>query len=324
MHAAWYERNGSAREVLQLGTLPTPEPAAGEVRVRLHASGVNPSDVKSRARRPLAGPRVIPHSDGAGVIEAVGPGVAADRVGERVWVWNGQWQRPHGTAATHIALPAGQAVALPAAVSFDEGACLGIPALTALQAVRLAALQPGDTVLVTGAGNAVGHYVTQLAARAGARVIGTAGAAARQAAAREAGAHVVIDRRSDVAAAVKDLTGGRGADAVIDMDFSSTAPLLTHGVLRAHGRLIGYGSNEPGTVGVDFRTLLFQSLTLRFFVVYELTPADRLAVIGALQDLLAAGALRHRVGAVMPLADIAAAHEAVESGAVVGQVVLRP
>ena len=99
MHAAWYERNGSAREVLQLGTLPTPEPAAGEVRVRLHASGVNPSDVKSRARRPLAGPRVIPHSDGAGVIEAVGPGVAADRVGERVWVWNGQWQRPHGTAA---------------------------------------------------------------------------------------------------------------------------------------------------------------------------------------------------------------------------------
>lgn len=324
MHAAWYERNGSAREVLQLGTLPTPEPAAGEVRVRLHASGVNPSDVKSRARRPLAGPRVIPHSDGAGVIEAVGPGVAADRVGERVWVWNGQWQRPHGTAATHIALPAGQAVALPAAVSFDEGACLGIPALTALQAVRLAALQPGDTVLVIGAGNAVGHYVTQLAARAGARVIGTAGAAARQAAAREAGAHAVIDRRIDVAAAVKDLTGGRGADAVIDMDFSGTAPLLTHGVLRAHGRLIGYGSNEPGTVGVDFRTLLFQSLTLRFFVVYELTPADRLAVIGALQDLLAAGALRHRVGAVMPLADIAAAHEAVESGAVVGQVVLRP
>lgn len=324
MHAAWYERNGSAREVLQLGTLPTPEPAAGEVRVRLHASGVNPSDVKSRARRPLAGPRVIPHSDGAGVIEAVGPGVAADRVGERVWVWNGQWQRPHGTAATHIALPAGQAVALPAAVSFDEGACLGIPALTALQAVRLAALQPGDTVLVTGAGNAVGHFVTQLAARAGARVIGTAGAAARQAAAREAGAHAVIDRRSDVAAAVKDLTGGRGADAVIDMDFSGTAPLLAHGVLRAHGRLIGYGSNEPGTVGVDFRTLLFQSLTLRFFVVYELTPADRLAVIGALQDLLAAGALRHRVGAVMPLADIAAAHEAVESGAVVGQVVLRP
>ena len=324
MHAAWYERNGSAREVLQLGTLPMPQPAAGEVRVRLHASGVNPSDVKSRARRPLAGPRVIPHSDGAGVIEAVGPGVSADRVGERVWVWNGQWQRPHGTAASHIALPADQAVALPAAVSFDEGACLGIPALTALQAVRLAALQPGETVLVTGAGNAVGHYVTQLAARAGGRVIGTAGSAARQAAAREAGAHAVIDRRSDVAAAVKDLTGGRGADAVIDMDFSGTAPLLAQGLLRAHGRLIGYGSNEPGTVGVDFRTLLFQSLTLRFFVVYELTPADRVAAIGALQDLLAAGALRHRVGAVMPLADIAAAHEAVEAGAVVGQVVLRP
>ena len=137
MKAGWYEKNGEAREVLVVGEMPTPKPAAGEVLVRLFASGVNPSDVKSRRGRPLAGPRVIPHSDGSGVIEAVGEDVSDGRIGERVWVWNGQWKRPFGTAAEYIAVPQQQAVRLPGNIDFAVGACLGIPALTALHAVNL-------------------------------------------------------------------------------------------------------------------------------------------------------------------------------------------
>src|SRR5215470_12071663 len=132
MRAAYYETNGTAREVLRVGEVETPEPGPGEVRVRLAASGVNPSDVKSRAgsTRKIAFPRVIPHSDGAGEIDRVGQGVSSSRVGERVWVWNGQWRRPFGTAAQSIVLPAEQAAPLPAGIAVEAAACLGIPAYT--------------------------------------------------------------------------------------------------------------------------------------------------------------------------------------------------
>lgn len=324
MKAAWYRSNGLARDVLELGELPTPQPGAGEVRVKLHTSGVNPSDVKSRAKRPLIAERIVPHSDGAGVIDAVGEGVPTSRVGERVWLWNAQWQRPLGTACEWVALPAAQAVALPDGVDFEAAACFGIPALTAIEAVRLAGPLQGRTVLVTGAGNAVGHYATQLAVLQGATVIGTAGAPARQQHAREAGAAHVIDYRNEaVASSVADLTEGRGADVVIDMDFSSTAALLAQKVLKPHGRLVCYGSNQPGEVVVDFRTLLFDSLQLVFFLVYELLPQDRASGIETLTALLRAGQLRHAVGQTFTLQDIAAAHEAVEGGRVVGNVVIR-
>lgn len=176
MKAVWYERNGEARDVLTVGEMPTPEPGSGEVRVKLRSSGVNPSDVKSRRGRPLAGPRVIPHSDGAGVIDAVGEGLPASRTGERVWTWNGQWKRPFGTAAEFITLPTNQAVRLPDGIDFAAGACLGIPALTAMHAVRLLGPVTGKTVLVTGAASAVGHYAVQIAVARGAGVIGTASA----------------------------------------------------------------------------------------------------------------------------------------------------
>ena len=133
MRAAWYDRTGAAREVLQVGELPTPEPGPGEVRVRLQVSGANPSDTKRRSAwsGPMAFPRIIPHSDGAGVIDAVGEGVPTARIGERVWTWNAQFGRPFGTAAEYIALPSAQAVRLPDAADLAVGACLGIPALTA-------------------------------------------------------------------------------------------------------------------------------------------------------------------------------------------------
>lgn len=322
MKAAWYTKNGEAKDVLVVGDQPTPQPAAGEVLVRLHSSGVNPSDVKSRRGRPLAWPLVVPHSDGAGVIAAVGAGVdAATKVGQRVWIWNGQWQRPLGTAAEYIALPAAQAVPLPDAVDFNTAACFGIPALTAIHALRLAQAAGAQSVLVTGAASAVGHYVTQIAASRGLRVIGTA-SAARTDTARAAGAADVIDYKSeDVAAKVAALTDGRGVDAIIDMDLSSTAPLLAKGVLAPHGTLVCYGSNAMGDVPIPFRDLLFRGLSLRFFVVYELTAEDRRAALADLDAILQAGRLVTRIAAKFPLNAIVQAHEAVEQGAA-GNVVL--
>src|SRR5262245_29596932 len=173
MRAAYYEANGRARDVLRVGDVETPRPGRGEVRVKLATSGVNPSDVKSRAglTRKIAFPRVIPHSDGAGEIEAVGDGVPGARVGERVWVWNGQWRRAFGTAAAQIVLPAEQAVPLPGKTSMEAGACLGIPAYTGWQAVEVAGLKNGATVLIAAGAGAVGHYAIQFAKKRGATVI---------------------------------------------------------------------------------------------------------------------------------------------------------
>ncbi len=323
MKAAWYERNGAAADVMVVGEMPTPTPATGEVLVRLHTSGVNPSDVKSRMARPLGGPRIVPHSDGAGVIEAVGEGVSSSRVGERVWIWNAQWQRPFGTSAALVALPSAQAVHLPDNTSFEAGACMGIPGLTALQAVRLAGDVRGQKVLVTGASSAVGHYITQMLVQAGAEVIGTVGNAAKAAHAKAAGAsHCLFYKTDDVVAQVQSLTQGRGADAVIDMDFSTTAGWLAQGVLKPHGQLVCYGSNPPPDISISFRTLLFNSIALKIFLVYELLPADRQACLAQLNDMLARGALQHSIGAVFPLDQVVAAHETVEAGQTIGNVVL--
>src|SRR4051794_40518165 len=154
MRAAFYERNGTAREVLRVEEVETPHAGAGEVRVKLAASGVNPSDVKSRQglTRKIAWPRAIPHSDGAGGIDEAGAGVPQTRMGQRVWIWNGQWKRPFGTAAEYIVVPSAQAVLLPDGIGFTEGACLGIPAMTAYHAVALSGAGPDSRVLVSGGG----------------------------------------------------------------------------------------------------------------------------------------------------------------------------
>ena len=324
MQAAWYERNGAAAEVMQVGEKPTPEPAAGEVRVKLHYSGVNPSDVKSRMARPLGGPFIIPHSDGAGVIDAVGAGVDASRTGQRIWTWNAQWQRHCGTAAEYVCLPSAQAVELPNGVSFQAGACMGIPGLTALQAVRIAGDVSNKTVLVTGASSAVGHYVTQMLKRLGACVIGTVGTEAKAAHAQAAGAdHCLFYKTDDVVARVKAVTGGKGVDAIIDMDFSTTIQWMAQGVMRPHGHLVCYGSNPPADIPVSFRPMLFNSFTLSFFLVYELTPEDRMACLDALTQMLKHNPLIHTIAAEYSLAQVVQAHEAVESGKLIGNVVVR-
>jgi NADPH2:quinone reductase len=326
MKAAWYTQNGEAQDVMQVGELPTPTPQAGDVLVRLMTSGVNPSDAKSRRARPVSDPLIVPHSDGAGVIEAVGAGVSAARVGQRVWVWNGQWQRALGTCAQYIALPEVQAVALPDDTDFAAGACMGIPGLTAVQAVILAERLAGDlrgqTVLVSGASSAVGHYITQMVRLAGGRLIGTVGSEAKAAHARAAGMQeAVFYKTESVPERVKALTQGRGADVIIDMDFSTTARWAAEGALAAHGQVVCYGSNAL-EVNLPFRPWLFQSMGVKFFLVYDLTPADRQKAVARLSAMLSQQQLQHSIGARFSLDQIAQAHQTVEPGQTVGNVVV--
>lgn len=325
MRAALYERVGAAREVLKLVDLPRPEPAPGEVRVRLVISGVNPSDVKTRAgtrSRTLPFAKIVPHSDGAGVIDAVGPGVDAGRVGERVWTWNAAWGRAMGTAAEYLTLPQAQAVLLPETVGFEAGACLGIPALTAYHAVVMDGGVAGKTVLIAGGAGAVGHYAIQFARlRGAARILATVSSPAKAQLAISAGADEVIDyRREDVLARMSALTAGGGVDRVIEVDFHANVA-LDFAVLRPHGDIVVYGSNVP-EVAVPFVQGIMKNVQLRFFIVYALRDEERARELAEVSELLAAGGLRHNVAERYPLACIAEAHERVESGQAAGNVVV--
>ena len=322
MRAAFYMKQGPAREVLQVGEQPTPEPGPGEVRVHLSTSGANPSDWKSRSGRtaPMSTPLIIPHSDGAGDIDRVGAGVA-DRVGERVWIWNGQWRRSHGTAAEYIVLPSVQAVPLPTNIGYAEGACFGIPALTALQAVRLAELSPVSTVMIVGGAGSVGHYAIQFAKMRGARIITTVSGPEKAAHARQAGADEVINYRTEnLSQRVKTLTDGRGVDALIELDLSTNGKDYPN-ILRPHATVVVYGmSSNEATLPTLW--LMRNSITLRLFLVYDLSAADREASLTELSALLQSNRLIHTVGRRLPLGEIALAHELSERGEIVGNIVL--
>ena len=318
MRAAYYEQNGSARDVLRVGDVETPQAGPGEVRVKLATSGVNPSDVKSRqgSTRKIAWPRLIPQSDGAGVIDQVGDGIAKSRLGERVWVWNGQWKRAFGTAAEFIALPAAQAVKLPDKISFEAGACLGIPAMTAIHAVALAGTEKDSTVLVAGGAGSVGQYAIQFAKVLGATVVTTISSPEKAAAAREAGADHIIDyRREDVGERVMELTGKRGVDAVIEMDLAANAKLIPF-VLRPKGSVIVYGTGAAAA-SLPAYFCLTQSIRVQFFLVYELDTRERERAVSAIGRALEQGKLANRIATpTYTLADIAAAHDAVERGTI--------
>jgi NADPH2:quinone reductase len=320
MRAAFYEGIGPARDVLRVGEVETPEPGTGEVRVRLHASGVNPSDVKSRGLRKMAFPRVTPHSDGAGEIEAVGAGVPASRIGERVWIWNGQWQRPSGTAAEFIVLPAAQAAPLPKNASFEEGACLGIPAMTAYQAIEFAAANKDTTLFVSGGAGSVSQYAIQFAKARGATVITTISSPDKAKAAREAGADHCIDyKQEDVGERVAAITGKRGVDAIIEMDLTANAKLIP-AVLRPRGSVIVYGTGPEAAIPAFF--CLQNSVLLQFFLVYQLDAKERERAITGINRALEQGQLQNRIGPTFPLTDVAAAHEAVERGTI-GNVIVK-
>ncbi len=323
MQAVWYERFGAAGEVLQKGEMADPAPGPGEVLVRLKASGVNPSDVKLRAgARPgaqMAFPAIVPHSDGAGIIEAVGAGVDRGRVGCRVWVWNAAWQRALGTAADYVALPSAQAVALPDGVSFAEAACFGIPAMTACHALLGDGPVAGQTVLVTGGAGTVGRYACQMAQLAGARVITTV--SSERKAAHSTAQDWVNYRQDDPIEAVMEMTGGAGVDRVIDVDFAANQA-ATLALLKPGGTIAAYASASDMAPVLQFYPFMFKNIRLHMLIVYQLAGAARLACQGQLTQWLEAGALSHAVVPGGSLADCAAAHDLVASGDKLGTVVL--
>jgi NADPH:quinone reductase len=325
MRAATYDRTGPARQVLQVREIDTPHAGAGEVRVRLACSGVNPSDVKSRAglrSTTLPFPLIVPHSDGAGVIDEVGDGVDPARAGERVWVWNAAWGRAFGTAAEYVVLPAEQAVELPAETGFAEGACLGIPALTACHAIETDSGVGGKTVLIAGGAGAVGNYAVQFARMAGARtIIATVSSEAKAALARQAGAHHTINYKTeDVARRCLELTDGHGVDRVVELDLATNLTLDLSSV-RSGGQIVVYGSSAP-EIAVPFFQSIVKNVRYVFFIVYNLPPEARARAIATVRKALAAGSLRHLIAERVPLARIAEAHELVESGKALGNVVV--
>lgn len=322
MLAAWYEKHGAARDVLRVGDQPDPVPGKGEVRVRLHASAVNPSDVKARAgSRPVIPPRVIPDSDGTGEIDRVGPGVSKSRLRQRVWVYNGQWQRASGTSAQYIILPAALAVPLPQKLNWAQGACLGIPVMTAHRCLFSDGPIRGMTVLVTGGAGVVGHYAVQLARWAGARVIATVSSPEKAAHARKGGAHATIDYRTEnVAERIDALTAGRGVDRVVDVELGVNLPTYEK-ALRPAAVIATYAAAAAQEAVLPTR-LRQRNVTVRMVFVYTMPGAAKRRAIADIGRWIATGRPKFAIAARFPLSEIAAAHETVESGKKIGHVIL--
>jgi NADPH:quinone reductase len=321
MRAALYRDMGQAADVFTVEEVDRPEPGPGEVLVRVHASGVNPTDYKARSGavpRPVDDFQV-PHQDGAGVIEAVGTGVDAGRVGERVWLWLAAAGRRWGTAAEWTVLPARQAVPLPDGASFELGASLGVPAMTAHACLFSDGPVNGQTVLVAGGAGAVGHFAIELAKRAGARVIATVSSPAKAALAEKAGADLVVNYRSADAAGQIQALGP--VDRVVEVALGANLE-LDLAVTRPHGTIVTYAA-EPVNPELPVRACMTANLTLKFVLLYgvPMTALDQAAA--DITAALTAGELTELPVHTFGLDEIAAAHEAAESGAV-GKVIVTP
>jgi NADPH2:quinone reductase len=327
MKALWYERQGAARDVLELGEMPTPSPAEGEVRVEVRASGVNPSDVglrMGRSGRAMQFPRIIPHSDGAGVVDQVGRGVDAAWVGKRVWIYNGaRAGRCFGNAADYICLSEDLVCELPDRTSFAEGATLGIPAMTAHCCLFSHGEIKGKRVLVTGGAGAVGHYAVQLAHWAGAALtIATVSSAAKGEIARRGGAdHTINYRDEDVAARLLELTGGRGVDHVVDVDFGSN---FAAGIkaLALNGSWAAYASSRAPSANLSVPVLMAKNVNLQFLILNSLPQAVRKRAQREVTAFAATDGAIHNIAGRFTLEDSVAAHELVESGQKLGTVVV--
>ena len=325
MKAVSFNQFGAASDVLAVSLLAAPKPQAGEVLVRMASSGVNPSDVKKRAGAVpdlLDHGPVIPHSDGAGVIEAVGEGVSEDRLGERVFVYQAQHGRSMGTAADYVAIDSSRAPSLPAEASFAVGACIGIPIMTAHRCVTVDGPVGGLWVLVTGGSGRVGHYAIQWAKQFGARVLATASNADDSKACYEAGAECVVNHReSGWGQQLLDYTNGQKIDRVIEVEFGANLTEVLS-CIRVGGTIATYSSTVDPEPKLPFRTMMFMDLTIRLVIVYDMPETAKMTAIADTQDFLSEGKLTHRIAHTLPLSETARAHELIESGTVRGCVIL--
>ena len=321
MRAALYRGTGKAAEVLHVEEVDRPEPGPGEVLVRVYASGINPTDHKARSGavpRPIDDFQ-IPHQDGAGVIEAVGPGVDPGRVGQRVWLFLAAAGRRWGTAAEWTVVPERQAGPLPDGASFELAASLGVPAMTAHYCLLSDSPVNGQTVLVAGGAGAVGHFAIELAKRAGARVVTTVSSAEKAALAEKAGADLVVNYRSPEA--VDQIKAFGPVDRVIEVALGANLQ-LDLAVVRPHATIVTYAAEAADPV-LPVRACMTAGITFKFVLLYGVPMAALEQAAADITAALAAGELTGLPVHKFPLADIAAAHEAAESGAV-GKVLVTP
>ncbi|HEV3277015.1 MAG TPA: NADPH:quinone reductase [Terriglobia bacterium] len=312
MRAAWYERQGPAHDVLVVGEMDDPHPLAGEVRIRLAASGVNPGDVKKRQDSFGVGmpyPRVIPHSDGAGTVDAVGAGVSPEWIGRRVWCYGAQSYRPFGTAAEYTVVPVPQAVLLPEGVPFEQGACLGIPGMTAHRAVHVAGPVEGRTVVVQGGAGAVGACAVQLARRAGARVIATCRSETDKEIALDAGADAALLAEQGLAARIRQIAPA-GVDHIVEVAFAANIQTDVE-VLKQGGSIATYATNAP-RAEIPFWQLVFGNARVFFIGSDDVPTEHKLEATRAINEALEAGWRGLGTAVKFPLEEIAQAHESVE------------
>ncbi|MEM7197584.1 MAG: NADPH:quinone reductase [Pseudomonadota bacterium] len=327
MRAIIYEEFGSANEVLKLVTAAKPVAGAGEVLVHLRTSGVNPSDTKARAGARAIGQKppfaqIIPHSDGAGVIVAVGEGVAQSRIGERVWLWNCGWNRAFGSAAEYIAISQAHAVPLADNASFVVGATLGIPALTACHCVLGSGPVKDKTLLISGGGGTVGHLAIQIAKTHGAEVITTVSKDEDANAATAIGADLVLRYNSpDLAEQIMEFATD-GIDHVIEVEFGSNVA-TNAAVIKECGRIVAYGSAKNITPQIPFYPLMFKAVTLDLVLVYLLSDKARAQAITHVNTMLAKEQIAPRIAKTFPLSECAAAHMMVEGARKAGSVILQ-
>jgi NADPH:quinone reductase len=322
MKAAWYEKQGAARDVLIVGEMNKPEPLAGEVRIRIAFSGINPGDVKKRQDSFGIGmpyPRVIPDSDGSGTVDAVGEGVSKEWIGRRVWCYGAQSYRPFGTAAEYTVVSLKQVVQLPETVPLQQGACLGIPGITAHRAVHVAGPVKEQTVLVQGGAGAVGACAVQLAHRAGARVIATCRSESDQEIASGAGADEVLLTGEKLVEQIRDLAAD-GVHHIVEVAFAANIN-ADAAVLAQGGSIASYATNAPAPE-IPFWQLVFMNARL-FFVGSDDVPSDaKVEATQAINQALEAGWQGLAIAEIVPLNDIARAHELVEHPVKPGRVLV--
>jgi NADPH:quinone reductase len=322
MKAAWYEKQGPAREVLHVGEMPDPTPSAGEVRIRIAASGINPGDTKKRGDAFGVGmpyPRVIPHSDGAGRIDQIGPGVSAEWIGRNVWCYGAQSYRAFGTAAEFAVVPVDHVAPLPANVSMEQGACLGIPGITGHRAVHVGGDVRGRTVLVQGAAGSVGLCAVALARHAGARVIGTVRSGSDEPTARNAGAQEVIVNSSDLVARVKALAPD-GVDHIVEVAFGANVDADVE-LLKNDGSVATYATDKA-TPTIPFWQMVFKNIRVYFLGSDDFPREAKMRAARDINSALEASWTGFEIGARIPLAEIARAHELVDHPARRGRVMV--
>ena len=325
MKAIWYEKFGSPQEVLKYGDFKSPKPKKGQVKIRVYASGLNPSDTKKRlgANQKLleAGP-VIPNSDGAGKIVDVGDKVSTDRIGERVWIYNGQFGQQEGTSAEFICVPESQAVYLPNNISYEEGAMMGIPAMTAHRCVLADGSVEGKTVLVTGGSGRVGYYAIQWAKYFGAKVIATGSTEESKKHCINAGADLVIGHPSEESTRkIIDFTNGNKVDRIIEGDFGINLNHILN-VVKSSGIIATYSSVTDMNPSIPFMQMMFMDLTVRMVLVYIMPKNAKQQAIKDITFMLENGKLHNRVSKTYPLKQSADAHNSIEKGGNLGSVII--